>query len=275
MKFIGFEWLLKIKKKDYSRLLRKDFTRKGKTPHCFPEVFQEGVCSGSFSTPETYLQTLRSRNQTWGSWVLGIGTSAVKAVGTKVLGSSINTVIVPSVVEQLKTDVMSKLLDCERFVSSHRVSYITEAQLRIHLESVVAQDSSRNFILQVLVEERKLSKLILDKITIYKLAVADEPVDIDEVDKGLLHLKINLDHLSKEIPNFEKKIFDEEACVRSCLKAGARTKAKFHLKRKKRLDAKLEQLHAQQLNLEHIFEELLSAETNKKVMSAYESGINT
>ena len=228
--------------------------------------------SGLLSTPENLLQALRSRNQTWGSWVLGLGTSAVKAVGTKVLGSSVNTVIVPSVVEQLKTEILVKLAECDRFVPSNRSSFITEAQLRTHLETVVTQESSRDFILQVLLEERKISKLNLDKLKIYKLAVADEPVDVDEIDKGLLHLKINLDHLNNEIPNLETKVAAEEASVRSSLKSGARTKAKVCLKRKKRLDAKLEQLHSQQLNLEHIYEELLTAETNKKIMTAYNSG---
>ncbi len=97
--------------------------------------------------------------------------------------------IVPSVVEQLKTEILVKLAECDRFIPSHRSSFITEAQLRTHLETVITQESSRDFILQVLLEERKISKLNLDKLTVYKLAVADEPVDVDEVDKGLLHLK--------------------------------------------------------------------------------------
>ena len=46
----------------------------------------------------------------------------------------------------------------------------------------------------------------------------------------------------------------------------------MQLKRQKRFEKQLDSVMSQQLNLEHIFDELLNAETNKKLLLAYDTG---
>ena len=223
-------------------------------------------------TPENYLHGLRTRHQTWGSWVLGLGTSAVKAVGTRVLGSNLDTLVLPSVVERLEGEVLQGLINCDRFIPSSRFSYLTVEQVSETLNKTVHHAPSAQFILQVLIEEKKIHELVLDRRKFYKISVNGEPVDMTEVDKGLIHLKLNLDHLDKEIPELEQRIEEERSSAKKSLKAGSRANAKVYLKRQKRLEQRLEKLLSQQLNLDHIYEELLSAETNKKIIQAYDSG---
>jgi len=252
--------------------LKRIFSRNGKSPYCLLDVLEEGVLGGAFVQPEKYLQGLRAPHQTWGSWALGLGSSAVKTVGTKVFGGSVNSVLVPSVAEAIKTEIYEALLKCDRFIPSTRLSYLTEVQVTSVL-SHLKHEPSRQFSLQVLIEEKKLAKFTLDKQTFYKIATEDT-ADVNEVDKGLIHLKINLDHLAAQIPTIEASIQHEKNSAKNHLKCGSRQSAKNALRRQKRLETRLDKLHSQQLNLEHIYEELISAETNNKIIQAYDAGLS-
>ena len=99
-----------------------------------------------------------------------------------------------------------------------------------------------------------------------------ELVRLDEIDKGVLRLHISLDQLSQEIDRVEQRVAAEQLGARKALKEGSRTSAKASLRRAKRLETRLEKMLQQQLNLERVYEELLSADTNKKLLLAYNSG---
>ena len=99
-----------------------------------------------------------------------------------------------------------------------------------------------------------------------------EPARLDDIDRGVLRLHINLDHLSKEIGGLEQRVAAEQLCTKKALKEGSRTMAKASLRRSKRLETRLKKMVQQQLNLERVYEELLSADTNKNLLLAYNSG---
>ena len=61
---------------------------------------------------------------------------------------------------------------------------------------------------------------------------------MDDVDKGLVHLKLNLDHLAGEVPRVEVSIQQERASAKKQLKSGSKAAAKQALRRQKRLEAR-------------------------------------
>ena len=55
------------------RLLKKIFSRKGKSVQCLEDVIKEGVSTGRFASSDGHLQGLDSAHQSWGTWMLGLG----------------------------------------------------------------------------------------------------------------------------------------------------------------------------------------------------------
>ena len=82
---------------------------------------------------------------------------------------------------------------------------------------------SREILLQILLEQRKLVEFELDRRKFYKVAAMGEPsAGIDDVDKGVVSLKVSLDHLQTEIFAVEAKLEEEKVCVKNSLKIGNR-----------------------------------------------------
>jgi hypothetical protein len=102
---------------------------------------------------------------------------------------------------------------------------------------------------------------------VYKISRnRDKPVSIDEVDRGVLHLKASIDNLASQVAAREERLRVEAAAVKEHLRTGRRLRAKSCLQRQKRLERSLAALLSQQANLETVYEEILHAETNSKVV---------
>jgi len=71
----------------------------------------------------------------------------------------------------------------------------------------------------------------------------------------------------------EKEITDLEEKVKHSLKNGSKMVAKNYLKKQKLQEKSLERKFAQLHNVESILEGIISAETNKKVVESYRSGL--
>ncbi len=91
-------------------------------------------------------------------------------------------------------------------------------------------------------------------------------MSIDEVDRGVLHLKASIDNLASQVAAREERLRVEAAAVKEHLRTGRRLRAKSCLQRQKRLERSLAALLSQQANLETVYEEILHAETNSKVV---------
>ncbi len=89
---------------------------------------------------------------------------------------------------------------------------------------------------------------------------------MDDVDLGLLQLKASLDHLAAQVAATEQRVHAEASAVKENLRSGQRLRARNCLRRQKRLNQSLEALLKQQNNLETVYEEILSAESNSKVV---------
>jgi len=263
--------------------LKLQFSRNGKTPYCLPEVCEEALSTSNFSTPEGYLEQLRSPHQSWSRWLVGIGTTAVRSMGAHVLpgGNSLTspktTFVVPSTVYKVTVDMCARLAatdDKDLFINSNKLKLITAQQLEEGALSCIRHEASRCYIVQVLLQEGKIAKLEANHHVFYQLLFCTESTVSTEVALGLVQLKVHLNRLSNEIPILESQIFDENLRVKNSLKIGNKTTAKLALKRRKCLQAKLEGLLTQQLNLNNIYDEIMTADTNKTIVEAYGSGLS-
>jgi hypothetical protein len=129
----------------------------------------------------------------------------------------------------------------------------------------------RDFILTALCRTNRLAPLSIpsssSSTVLYKISRnRDKPVSIDEVDRGVLHLKASMDNLAGQVAAREERLRVEAAAVKEHLRTGRRLRAKSCLQRQKRLERSLAALLSQQANLETVYEEILHAETNSKVV---------
>ena len=91
------------------------------------------------------------------------------------------------------------------------------------INEFTADPRSREILLQILLEQRKLVEFELDRRKFYKVAGTGKPsASIDDVDKGIVRLKVSLDHLQTEIFAVEAKLEDEKASVKNSMKMGNR-----------------------------------------------------
>ena len=124
----------------------------------------------------------------------------------------------------------------------------------------------------MLLADRKLVKFSTNNKNFYKIIHNSKNKQFDEIDQGLVRLKLSIQHLGDKIKDQEEKQEKEKENVKKWLKEGKRNSAKTCLKRLKRLEGSLSKLMDQQASLEHLFLELQSAENNKILMEAYETG---
>jgi hypothetical protein len=128
------------------------------------------------------------------------------------------------------------------------------------------------FIFKTLLADRKLLKFSTNEATFYKILNNSSNKDFDDIDKGLVRLKLSIQHLEDKVKEIETEQSKQSANVKRLLKEGKRSSAKSILKRLKRLEGNLANMMEQQLGLEHLFMELQNAENNKILMETYETG---
>ena len=96
-----------------------------------------------------------------------------------------------------------------------------------------------------------------------------------ETDRGIVKTKMALGGLEREVDQLEAGVAGQRARVKQLLQAGSRQSAKTELKRQKLLEKNLAQKLEQKLNLVTMLDEILSANSNKAVASAYKTGLDT
>eukprot|EP00088_Acartia_fossae_P023338 TRINITY_DN2437_c0_g1_i7.p1 TRINITY_DN2437_c0_g1~~TRINITY_DN2437_c0_g1_i7.p1 ORF type:complete len:421 (-),score=76.46 TRINITY_DN2437_c0_g1_i7:71-1333(-) len=256
-------------------LLKKIFTRNGKSPHCLEDVLQEGVKSGDLAPSDAFLQSLSSAHQTWGAWMVGLGTGAIKKVGSNLLGYSASNFTVIKTTNKLRAKVEKELSLHENYISCRHSVILTEEQINAAL-GIVNHDGSRNYILQVLLADKKLIQFTTDNRTFYKLTTdKNTKKEFDEIDRGLIRLKTSIEHLELRSKQIEERHNKETSEVKRLMKEGKRTSAKACLRKAKRFEAQNSKVLEQVLGLETLFDELMSAESNNMLLDTYQTGLQT
>jgi len=257
-------------------MLKKVFTRNGKTPNCLEDVLNKGINQKILANDGAYLQGLSSAHQSWGAWMVGLGTGTIKNMGSKLIGASGNTTsyTVIKTIDSVRTRILSELVKEENYIECRYSVIIREEQVNTILESI--EDlKSRDYLLQTLLADRKLLKFSTNESTFYKILNNSSNKDFDDIDKGLVRLKLSIQHLEDKVKEIETEQSKQSANVKRLLKEGKRSSAKSILKRLKRLEGNLANMMEQQLGLEHLFMELQNAENNKILMETYETGLTT
>ena len=130
-------------------MLKKVFTRNGKKPNCLEDVLKKGINQKILANDGAYLQGLSSAHQSWGAWMVGLGTGTIKNMGSKLIGASGNTTsyTVIKTIDSVRTRILSELVKEENYIECRYSVIIREEQVNTILESI--EDlKSRDYLLQ-------------------------------------------------------------------------------------------------------------------------------
>jgi len=247
--------------------LEQAFQRAGKSPYCLEDVLQECWVQGQVVDLSRYLGALQPR-PTWGSWLKGVGVSAMQTVGETITGFRPNDdMVIPEVADRLSRSALQQLKIIKPVVNLKNWKFLYESDVK----KVI---NTEGLVIQFLQAKKQIASVVIDGQKFYKISAGDDLVNFDETDVGIIKMQQTLGHLREEIEGLEKEIGDLEAKVRQSIKNGSRTMAKNHLKKQKMLEANLEKQFTQLHNIESILEGIISAETNKKVVESYRSGLD-
>ena len=137
------------------------------------------------------------------------------------------------------------------------------------------QDSDSQALIDFLLAKKLLAFKILDNSKIYKISLDDNSiVTFDDTDEGIIKLHQTLAVLDKDIEDLENEVKSLGMKVKQLLKSSSRQSAKSFLKRQKVVEKNLEKKLSQKLNTESILDEILGAESNKKVVDSYKAGLD-
>ena len=114
----------------------------------------------------------------------------------------------------------------------------------------------------------------VNNIEVVKVPVLrDSKVVVEDGDIVIIKIHQTLHSLEEETVKQESEIQVMDDKIKQLLKSNSRTAAKAMLRKRKILDKRLQERFAQKLNLEAIFDELVNADSKKKVLDSYKSGL--
>jgi len=176
--------------------------------------------------------------------------------------------VVPQVAEKLMEQMYLKLKNLYPIMKLKHFQYLSEETLKDF------QDSDSQALIEFLLAKKLLAFKILDNSKVYKISLDNSCVTFDETDEGIIKLHQTLAVLDKDIQDLENEVKTLGLKVKELLKSSSRQSAKSFLKRQKVVEKNLEKKLDQKLNTESILDEILGAESNKKVVDSYKAGLD-
>ena len=262
------KWCLNNKKCSITvEELEKAFQRDGNTPHCLQEVLSECVRTGLVVDQGRFVASITPKD-TWGGWVKSVGWGAVQSLGDRVVGHSPSSLVVPQVAEKLIEEMFSKLKNVEPMLKLKHFQFLSEENLQDF------QDSDSRVLFEFLCAKKLVAVTVVQNTKIFKISLDNSIVAFDETDVGIIKLHQTLGILDKDIESLENEVKNLGAKVKQLLKSNSRQSAKSFLQRQKIVEKSLEKKLNQKLNTESILDEILGAESNKKVVDSYKAGLD-
>jgi len=253
-------------------MLKRAFTRKGRTPHCIPEVLSEAMNSGAVCSILRYRQAIKPRS-TWAQWAAGLMRNSLHSslVGDPAVAPG-TKYVVTGVADALQTELLQKIIVTAKeksgILTLKQSLYITENQM-----NVIVEEKDR-YLLDFLIEKGKLASSDIGAVKMFKIVeTADSYVEFDEVDGGIIQLSQTVDSLEREIFEGEKEIRHHEIKIKEKLKSGVRVSAKALLVNKKHVEKRVNSKVIHKINAETLLDQIKGAESNKSVIEAYKSGL--
>merc|ERR1719483_937515 len=136
------------------------------------------------------------------------------------------------------------------------------------------QDSDSQALIEFLLAKKLIVCKLIEKTKIYKISLDSSIVSFDDTDDGIIKLYQTLAILDKDIESLENEVKNLGVKVKELLKSSSRQSAKSFLQRQKIVEQNLEKKLNQKLNTESILDEILGAESNKKVVDSYKAGLD-
>jgi len=184
------------------------------------------------------------------------------------VGHSPSSLVLPSVAGKLIDQLHTKLKILKPLMKLKHFQYLDEECLQDF------QDSDSQALLEFLSAKKLLVCKTIENTKIFKVSLDNSIVTFDETDDGIIKLHQTLGTLDKDIEALENEVKDLGAKVKQLLKSNSRQSAKSFLQRRKIVEKNLEKKLNQKLNTESILDEILGAESNKKVVDSYRAGLD-
>jgi len=248
-------------------LLEQSFQRSGRAPHCLQEVLTECVRTGQVVDQGRFLSSIAPRD-TWGVWAKSLGWGAVQSLGDRVVGHNPTTLVLPQVAEKLMEKMYFKLKNLESILKLKHFQYLSEETMKAF------EDKDSQVLIEFLLAKKLLAFKIVDNSKIYKISLDNSTVSFDDTDEGIIKLHQTLAILDQDIEALEKEVKTLGIKVKELLRSSSRQSAKSFLQRQKVVEKNLEKKLNQKLNTESILDEILGAESNKKVVDSYKAGLD-
>jgi len=191
----------------------------------------------------------------------------MQSVGETIAGFRPNDdLVIPEVADRLMRSSLQMLTTVPPVLTLKNWKFLHETEVK----KVI---NTQGFVFEFLQAKKQIMSEVIDGEKIYKISTGDHLVNFDETDVGIIKMQQTLKQLTAEIDGLEKEINDLEEKVKHSLKNGSKMVAKNYLKKQKLQEKSLERKFTQLHNVESILEGIISAETNKKVVESYRSGL--
>ncbi|XP_069800949.1 charged multivesicular body protein 7 isoform X2 [Dendropsophus ebraccatus] len=255
------------------RQLQQDFTRKGSIPLGLSTVMQEMLRQGSLKRESDFVADISSG---WVSW--GMKQVLIKPLRwavSSVIGGQLNLdepIVVPEVIKHQAGLVLQKY----RSSPLSTVPLLCEDDVYGLCKDLIPTQSAFQLVLLQLLREKKISLLQKDgeKLVKFVKEGSSEVTPIGDTDLGLYELKKSEKLLSERLESAcdESTRLTEEA--KSFNKAGNKNQALRCLRRRKLVEKRISALQGKLDTIQSILERISMAETDRKVVSAYQIGVS-
>lgn len=268
-------------------MLRKVFSRKGKTPRCLRLVIEALLKEGTIEETVTYreglMESVNRQRASWSSWGYQVFVSSpVRQLTKRVVaavsprGAEVETI--NYVVKDNVKEAASKLLTIVRARASDSH---TGSEYRLILTSAKVntvfqmKDMELNFVLLWLEANKRAVKIGVDELgEVYKFTRDDETKlqNLTEVEQGVLQIEHAKDQLETKIAKKQLQVDQYLLDIKTNLAKKNRPLALRILRKKKVLEKGIDNDMEHVDKLEGILDKIYVSSTNQLVLQAYGEG---
>lgn len=255
------------------RRLQTDFTRKGSIPLGLGTVIQEMLRQGSLQRESDFVAGITSGWVSWGTRQLVI--KPLRWAIASVLGGQCNPdepFVVPEVIK-LQADLV---LQKYRSSPLSTVPLLCEDDVHGLCKDLIPDPSAFQLVLLQLLRDKKICLLQRDGGKLIKFVKEgnSHATPIGDTDLGIYELQKSEKLLSERLQSAsdESAKLTEEA--KSFNKAGKKNRALQCLRRRKLTEKRISTLQSKLDTVQSILERISMAETDRKVVSAYQMGVS-
>uniref|UniRef100_A0A8C5QTX5 Charged multivesicular body protein 7 n=1 Tax=Leptobrachium leishanense TaxID=445787 RepID=A0A8C5QTX5_9ANUR len=236
--------------------LQTEFTRKGSVPLGLPIVMQEMVRQGSLQRESDFVAGVTSGWLSWGMSQLVI--RPLRWTAGKILGVQISpdeAFVVPEVLKKWA----ELLLMQYRSSSLNSSPVLHEKDVRMLWAEICPKSASLNLVLLQLQRDKRICMMERSGEKLVKFVQEGMSLTpIGEADVGILELRKCEKLLSVKLQNASEKTLEALRCMR----------------RRKLAEHRVSELQNKVDTVQNILERISTAETDRKVVTAYEGGVS-